>query len=58
MAVASAVDEEAIRPTPTHVGPATALVLALLIGAQLGGMPDAVTRTFADGVVAYERSRS
>jgi tetratricopeptide (TPR) repeat protein len=57
VAIAAAVDNEAVRPAPTRAGggPATALVLALLVGAPLAGMPDAVTRTFADGVAAYER---
>jgi tetratricopeptide (TPR) repeat protein len=53
--IAAAVDDEAVRPTSTHGGAATALVLALLLGARLIAMPDAVTRTFADGVAAYER---
>jgi hypothetical protein len=55
VALASAVDDEAVRPTPTPPGTTTAIVLALLVGAQLVAMPDAVTRTFADGVAAYER---
>ncbi|MFL5606167.1 MAG: hypothetical protein ACJ8AD_06970 [Gemmatimonadaceae bacterium] len=56
-AIAAAVDDEAVRPSPspTQAGPATIVVLALLLGAQLIAMPDAVTRTFADGVAAYER---
>jgi tetratricopeptide (TPR) repeat protein len=55
VAIATAVDNEAVRPTPVHPGVASALLLALLVGAQLAAMPDAVTRTFADGVAAYER---
>jgi tetratricopeptide (TPR) repeat protein len=44
-----------VRPTPSRNTPATALVVALFVGAQMGGLPDAVARTFTDGVHAYER---
>jgi tetratricopeptide (TPR) repeat protein len=55
VAVAAAVDDEAVRPTLSRNTPATALVVALFVGAQMGGLPDAVARTFTDGVHAYER---
>jgi tetratricopeptide (TPR) repeat protein len=55
LAVAVAVDGEAVRATPSHATPALLLVAVLIGGAQVGGVTDALTRTFTDGVHAYER---
>jgi tetratricopeptide (TPR) repeat protein len=54
LAVAVAVDSEAVRTMPSAM-PALALVAVLVGGAQMGGVTDAIARTFADGVHAYER---
>jgi tetratricopeptide (TPR) repeat protein len=55
LAVATAVDGEAVRTPPSHALPSLVLVAVLVVGAQVSGMPDALTRTFAEGVHAYER---
>jgi tetratricopeptide (TPR) repeat protein len=52
---AAAVDAEAVRP-PSTTGPIIATVLlGALVASSAAAMPDAVLRTFNDGVRAYER---
>jgi hypothetical protein len=55
LAAAAAVDAEAVRPAPTSAATPIIVLCALLVGSQVVAMPQAVTRTFADGVQAYDR---
>ena len=55
--IAVAVDAEAVRPGAGSGIVVTALVATALLGAATGAMPEAVRRTFADGVIAYERGQ-
>ena len=55
--VAAAVDAEALRPLIRRGELASVLLVATLVAARAwgGDMPDAVVRTFNDGVQAYDR---
>jgi tetratricopeptide (TPR) repeat protein len=53
--LSAAVDAEAVRATPAR-SPAAMLLLAVVLAAgTAGALPEAVLRTFTDGVQAYDR---
>jgi len=54
--IAASVDAEAVRPMPSRGELTTGLAVVLLVAASAGGMPDAVVRTFGEGVQAYDRA--
>jgi tetratricopeptide (TPR) repeat protein len=53
--IATAVDAEAVRPVIGRGEVTTALAVVTLLAGVAAGMPDAITRTFNEGVRAYDR---
>jgi hypothetical protein len=54
--IATAVDAEAVHPAGGRDVVVSVLLLGAFVAASASGMPDAVVRTFNDGVAAYERA--
>jgi len=54
--IAAAVDAEAVRPSGAAGAIGTAVLVCALAAASAVAMPDAVLRTFTEGVHAYERA--
>ena len=55
--IVRAVDGEAVRPAARGSAVATAIVATALLGVAIGAMPEAVRRSFDEGVQAYERGQ-